>query len=141
MLTLKDFQNVLVSYHKDPDELVAKVDYTTLIDDEGNPVPRAILETVKGEKRGVLVAIGPGIIGWSLCNVKPGWTNGIYHEGDKFDKAKGIDLALRRAKIAQSLDLFGKTSFYQKVPFTLQEEFDKMIDRSFSYFQVPESEG
>lgn len=139
MLTLKDFPSVLVSYFKDSDKQIAKIDYTKLIDDEGNPVPRAYIETVKGGKRGVLVAIGPGIVGWSLCNVKHGWDkNGHWHDADTFDKAKGIDLALKRAKISEGLDLVGKTGFYSKVPFTLEKEFAKMVERSFHYFQIPE---
>lgn len=139
MLTLKDFPNVLVSYLNEPDQLVAKVDYLKLVDPQGNPVARAVLETIKGERRGVVVAIGPGIVGWSLCHVKAGWgRDGRWHEADKFNKAKGLDLALQRAKISATLDLVGKTSFYQKVPFSIQKEFDKMVERSFHYFQIPD---
>jgi len=124
MLTLKDFDSkVLVSYLYTPNKLVPKIFYKIW-------GPTAELETIKGQKRGVVVSIGDGIIGWSLCNIKSGL------DGDKFDKAKGIDLALRRAKIASQLTYGERRSFYQKVPFSIKELFDMMDLRSQKYFQI-----
>lgn len=122
MLTLKDFDGkVLVSYLYSPDKLVPKISYKMW-------GPIAELETIKGKKRGIVVAIGNGIIGWSLCNSE-----------DEFDKAKGLDLALKRAKIAAQLNYRERRSFYQKVPFSLKELFDTMDIRSQKYFQVEEN--
>ena len=64
-LTLKDFDSkVLVSYLKEDDRLQSAIDYRC----EGGP--KAILEVVKGERLGVVVALGAGVFGWSLCNKK-----------------------------------------------------------------------
>lgn len=125
MLTLKDFSRVLVSYYKRPNKLVAKVTYPKLSD-----FASARLELIKGEKKGVLVAIGPGIIGWSLCNNKE----------PQFRKDIGLAIALSRAEAVSKLTLFEREDFYSKVPFTLQYAFDEMMERSFLYFQIPDYE-
>lgn len=125
MLTLKDFGKVLVSYYKRPNKWVAKIEYPGL-----SNFAEARLGLIKGAKKGVLVATGPGIIGWSLCSNKE----------PHFKKDIGLAIALSRAITVSKLTLFEREDFYSKVPFTLQYEFDAMMERSFSYFQVPDSE-
>jgi hypothetical protein len=137
-LTLKDFDGkVLVSYLKEDDRLQSAIDYRC----EGGP--KAILEVVKGERIGVVVALGAGVFGWSLCNKKDqlvpvAETSGeivvISVPGDTFDKAIGLDKALQRAKIAQSLDAENRVSFYKKVPYTLSNLFEQMTERAEIYY-------
>lgn len=136
MLTLKDFGGkVLVSYFYEQDKMVPVIEHTLA-------GPIAKIEVIKGKKRGVIVSIGNGIIGWALCNTKDHWSpKGGWCQPDVFDKAKGIDLALQRAKIASKLTYRERLSFYSKVPFTLKPLFDEMNTRSQKYFQVDEIEG
>ena len=54
--------------------------------------------------------------------------------GDTFDKAIGLDKALQRAKIAQSLDAEARFSFYKKVPYTLSNLFEEMTERAEIYY-------
>lgn len=71
-----------------------------------------------GIRQGVVVSTGKNIVGWSLCNKK-----------DKFEKERGIQIALARAnKISE-----GGT--VKKTPFTLQPLVDKMLKRSSKYFK------
>ena len=128
ILTLKDFDKVLVSYLKNEDKKVAVLNHKM----DG---PDAEIVTIKGERRAVLVAIAPGVIGWSLCNQKGGYDRDfVYHMPDRFDKATGISIALKRAQIAAGLSTEGRVSFYEKIPFTLEELADKMHERSYQYF-------
>ena len=142
-LTLKDFNKVLVSYfYETPDEIVADVEWEET--EEGLvPVPK--LRKVGGKKRGVVVAIGPNILGWSLCNTKehdleiiPGVE--ITVPGDVFDKEKGLSIALMRADIASTLSSKERKSFYQKVPFTLSNLFESVDERSERYFTYEDEE-
>ena len=137
-LTLKDFDSkVLVSYLREDDRLQSAIDYTK----PGGP--QAVLEVVKGERIGVVVALGAGIFGWSLCNKKEqlipiidvdGSVTFVRTAGDTFDKAVGLDKALQRAKIAQSLDAEARFSFYKKVPYTLSNLFEEMTERAEIYY-------
>jgi len=140
MLTLKNFDKVLVSYLYEPDTYTAKVVYVSVpvIEgqaDTGKMMPRAILETVKGKRKGVVVAIGAGQIGWSMCNTKPGWSRKEgWHEGDVFDREKGLSLALKRADIASRLNRWERESFYTKVPDSIIDLFEEMDFRAQLYF-------
>ena len=80
----------------------------------------------KGFKRvsGIMVAIGPGIIGWSLCRYP-----------DVFNKQKGFEIALGRAKRAAELALEDGGSYYEKIPFSMIDLAEKMRDRSIKYFK------
>lgn len=139
MLTIKDFEHVLVSYFSKPDKLVAKINMKKDVD--GNPVPVPCLEVKKGEKKGVLVAIGPGIIGWSKCNTSEGYNAyGEYHYADDFDRARGLDIALGRAQRAALLDPTEREMFYSKVPHSMEEAFEEIKGRSYAYFQINDSE-
>ena len=118
MLTLADFNSVLVSYLKEPDKKVAVL----------NPKafgPEAIVQIVKGRKRGVIVAIAPGIFGWSHCRKK-----------GSFDREKGIGIALGRAVTALSMSDNGREDFYMEVPDSLVDVFNDMIERAEKYFQA-----
>ena len=64
---------------------------------------------------GVVVAIGRNLVGWSKCNKK-----------DKWDKVKGLELAVGRATITQ-LDL-------STIPPDMVEPAIKMITRSRRYY-------
>jgi hypothetical protein len=80
--------------------------------------------TKKGNPQGVVVAIAPGIIGWSLCNKK-----------DRFLKEKAIDIAAKRALKALYLDPVSRSEdYYTKIPFTLSELSLIMLERSEKYF-------
>lgn len=125
MLQLSHFKNVLVSYVRKPDTLIAKVDFHKLFG------PNAVLEVQKGAKKGVIVAIGPDILGWSLCNSSPSGS-------DVFNKSKGIDIALRRAIYAEKLSFLEREEFYDKVPLSMEKEFATMRERSEKYFQYEE---
>ena len=101
MLTIQDFDAVLIEYKRD----------------------------LKGNYKGVVVAIGPDIIGWSLCNPK-----------DTFEKRVGLSLALGRAIKAALMPLTDtkRLAFYETCPFTLNDIFDRMTVRSVAYFQQDE---
>ena len=123
MLTLKNFPKVLVEYKRKPSKFTAKV----VINDEG--FPEAKLQYIKGDVKGIVVAIGPNIIGWALCDKK-----------DKFSYEFGMDLALRRALIAQKLSYRNRGNFYATIPTTMLEYFKRMDDRSEKYFGITDSE-
>lgn len=118
MLTLQSFPKVLVEYKRKPSHLKSFV----AIEDG---VPTAKLQLIKGATRGIMVSIGPNIIGWALCDKK-----------DTFNLAYGIDLALRRANIAKNLSYRNRNSFYATVPDSMREMFVRMDDRSERYFPI-----
>ena len=80
------------------------------------------------------MAIGPGIIGWSLCNTGSGY----YWEKDVFDKELGLHIALSRAEAVSKMPVNERIEYYENVPSSMQEKFAEMVDRSYKYFQVPE---
>lgn len=120
MLTLNDFNKVLVEYQREKDKMVPLIENTIL-------GPRAYIDIVRGKRVGVVVAIGDGVLGWSLCNSK-----------DEFDKEKGLSIALHRAHYAGSLSIRGREEIYQKVPDSLIELFKKVNERSSRYFKYIE---
>ena len=77
---------------------------------------------------GVVIATGPGIIGWSICNTKA---------GDKFNKSQGIDIALVRANSSWVMDDSSLDNYYHTVPmgYGIEEKLEKMIARSITYFK------
>ncbi len=88
----------------------------------------------KGNPRGVVVAIGPGIIGWSLCS-----------KLDVFTKEQAKNIAFHRALKASTLDnsansitINDRDHFYMGVPDTLFEKFDKINERSYIYYKHKE---
>lgn len=120
MLTTNDFDNkVILEYYRD---------------NQGNP-------------RGVVVAIGPGIIGWSLCS-----------KYDVFTKEQAKNIALHRAVKAQTLSTLiedfklydedgnctdeltcsKRDLFYEALPQSLFNTFDKVLQRSYIYYKYKE---
>lgn len=79
----------------------------------------------KGNIQGMVVSVGRNILGWSLCNA-----------ADKFDKAKGINIALRRAQKSATLSLIEKEEYYLQVPQSLLDIAETMLKRSTLYFIV-----
>lgn len=133
MLTLESFNNkVLISYLKDDDKLKAVIDRT-------GEEPVAKIVTVNGRRRGVVVAIGANILGWSLCSSKRTWVIGVGYVVDTFDPEKGLGIALARADFASTLHQAERELYYEKVPFSLKELLMDMKVRSEKYF-VPEED-
>lgn len=119
MLTTKNFKNkVILEYYRDS----------------------------KGNPQGVVVAIGPGILGWSLCS-----------KLDVFTKKQAINIALNRAVKARNLsdvqkeyettdedgDIIEYTSsergeFYLTVPDSLIPTWNKITQRSYIYYKHKE---
>ena len=143
MLTLKDFPQALITYYRKPNKYTAKVVYNEVADDFGNlvSIPTAVLDCVRGERKGVLVAIGPGIVGWSMCK-EPVLLLSPYRfrEGDDFNKALGLHIALTRAIKVKAMSTWDKQEFYDSIPTTMQPAFKEMMDRSYKYFQIPNEE-
>jgi hypothetical protein len=67
------------------------------------------------KNRGVVVAIGAGVCGWSACNTKL----------DKFDKALGVCIAAGRA--------FNGSKTH--CPRWMEKDIGEMVARSFRHFK------
>lgn len=117
MLTVEDFdQRVLLEYVNDdtkriPSVAVGKAGYYTYI----KVKPRRHI--------GVFTSIGAGIVGWSLCCSR-----------DRFDKERGIHIALSRAVDAAELSPEERVLYYENVPNSIRGQFEDMLDRSFNYY-------
>lgn len=118
MLKLSDFEKPLVAYKRKPSKIKA---YVGISENGTEYVPK--LQYVKGEIIGIVVSLGYGIIGWSLCNKK-----------DCFNFELGMDKALKRALIAASLNNRNRSSFYANVPTTLIQLFQDMEERSMYFY-------
>ena len=123
MLKLNEFNKVLVEFLREDDKFIAVLDTNPL------GIPMARVQKITGKRIGVVVATGDGILGWSLCNSK-----------DEFDKEKGLSISLSRAHYAGSLSIRGREELYQKVPFSMEKLFNKMLERSSRYFKYEEEE-
>ena len=121
MLKLNEFNKVLVEFLREDDKFIAVLDTNSL------GIPMAYVQKITGKRIGVVVAIGDGVLGWSLCNSK-----------DEFNKEKGVSIALHRAHYAGSLSIRGREEIYQKVPDSLIELFEKVSERSSRYFKYDE---
>lgn len=86
--------------------------------------PSARLEFVKGEKRGVIVAIGAGKVGWSLCD-----------KLDKFDKTVGLEKAIERAEFLITASDTERALYFANVPRSMTSDVEEMVKRSFDYFK------
>ena len=108
---------VLIEYLYDT-KLVPYIEYNKL----GGP--RADIRTIK-TAIGVVVAIGPSIMGWSLCDKK-----------DTFNKAKALELALLRADVVACIPEEALEDFYlHAVPFSLGDLLLRVNERSLKYFK------
>jgi hypothetical protein len=118
LLKLEDVgSKVLVEYYREKTKNVP-----VLVQIEEGVFERNSI-VIKGRPIGVVVAIAPGVIGWSLCN-----------QDDVFSKEKAIDLALNRAFLAENMNEEVRTKFYAKMPRSLDKLFVKMDERSQIYF-------
>lgn len=91
---------------------------------------KVLVEYKRDEHRnpcGVLVSIGPGIIGWSLCS-----------KHDTFTKRQALNIALSRASKMEKASRTEKTEYYENMPYSLQQLAIKMIERSYAYFKIPD---
>lgn len=72
----------------------------------------------KGRKKvGVVVAIGRGRLGWSLCHI----SNGV----EKFDRERGIKQALKRAVLYR----------LGEIPKSVMEVYDRLYTSSYNYYK------
>lgn len=130
MIELKHFENVLVSYIRTPDKYGAKLYNEIIYDEIGESIVlKPILTYEKGKKIGIVVAIGPGIIGWSKCM-----------SIDTYDNKLGLHIALKRAMKALTLTYSERIEFIDSAPLSIQEDITKMLERSYKYFQIPDDE-
>ena len=100
-------------------KLTPYIDYTKL-------GPVAKINKVK-KPIGIVIAIGPSILGWSLCN-----------KLDVFDKEEAMKLALIRAELIEYLDPSEDLleGLYQDmVPVVLHDLIFNMNERSIKYFK------
>jgi len=70
-----------------------------------------------GHPIGVILSNGRNSVGWSLC---------ARSHGDSFDYKRGIMIAQAREANGYDVD---------KVPASIRDEFEKMLDRSQAYFK------
>lgn len=68
-----------------------------------------------GQPVGCVVAIGPGVVGWSKCNTKK----------DRFDKEMAKKIAAGRAEVFSS----------KPIPECMNDMFSQMTERSYRYFK------
>lgn len=74
-----------------------------------------------GNRKGCVVAIGAGVVGWSLCNFKA---------GDKFNKEDALKTAIGRAVLSPVEDI-------REVPHLLRDTVSYFKDkRSVRYFKA-----
>ena len=118
MLSLKNFPKALVQYAR------TKGKVTNMLSDSILYGYSCYRKFERGKKFGVVVALDKDILGWSLCNKK-----------DKFDKEKGVAIALGRAALASEMSLSERSNYYDQVPQSLVKVFEEMRERSKKYFQ------
>lgn len=80
-----------------------------------------ILRKTKSNIKGVVVAIGYGQIGWSLCDKR-----------DIFNKERGIKIAIERAVLHKDCDI---EEILKIAPKSLKENIIRINRRSHSYFK------
>lgn len=119
MLNVKDFPKVLVQYARTKSKVTAVLCGV----DSADYIPYVNYE--KGKKFGVVVAIDKDILGWSLCNKR-----------DRFNKEKGLAIALGRAALASEMTASERFDFYNRVPDSLVDLFEEIRDRSEKYYQA-----
>ena len=131
METIKEERKVLVKYLREKDEYSAKVCF----DEFGKPF--AHLEKTKGRIIGCIISTEKNIIGWSLFNKKDRkWSWDIKEQQEIFKKDKDLafHIAYNRSLYAESLSKEDLLKYYSKIPDSILEEVDKMLERSSKYF-------
>lgn len=74
--------------------------------------------------KGIVVALDNGIIGWSLCNRR-----------DKFNKEKGLEIAIRRAEKSSILTPAKLRKYYEAIPQSMRDTSYFVLERSKRYFK------
>ena len=131
METIREEEKVLVKYIREKNEYVAKVCF----DKSGKP--SAHLEVIKGRIIGCIISTKNQIIGWSLINKKDrkwSWDMKEQQEIFKKDKDLAFHIAYNRSLYAESLSKEGLLKYYSKIPDSILEEVEKMLERSLKYF-------
>lgn len=131
METIKEERKVLVKYLREKDEYSAKVCF----DEFGKPF--AHLEKTKGRIIGCIISTEKNIIGWSLLNKKDRkWSWDIKEQQDIFKKDKELayHIAFNRAIYAEILSKTDLLQHYLKIPDSIYEECQEMVERSKKYF-------
>ena len=131
METIKEERKVLVKYLREKDEYSAKVCF----DEFGKPF--AHLEKTKGRIIGCIISTEKNIIGWSLFNKKDRkWSWDIKEQQEIFKKDKDLafHIAYNRSLYAENLSKEDLLKYYSKIPDSILEEVDKMLERSSKYF-------
>lgn len=82
------------------------------------------LRNSKRQPKGVVVAIGAGIVGWSLCS-----------KHDTYNREHGLMIAHRRAVKARVLTTKELIEYYEKSPDSIKELIGIVGERSFVYFK------
>ncbi len=77
-----------------------------------------------GNLKGVVMAMGKGIYGWSMCDPK-----------DQFSKERGLNIAYNRALKASELDEEERTEYYSTIPRSLHSLFNKIEERASRYYK------
>ena len=142
MLKLKDFLNANLQYYYSTDKIIPLVEIKKTKTEGYEIVPKA--QRVRIPK-GLVVAIGPGIVGWSMCNDSekiitiedPEDKDSVIIEslkGDSFNKELGIHIALNRANYAATIGAAQREIYYENVPQTLRKLFNKMMEKSYTKF-------
>lgn len=81
------------------------------------------------KRKGVIIAIDKNVLGWSLC-----------HSKDKFDRIKGLRIALSRATYLLNLDTASRDIYcFENLPQSLVKDYKEMRTRSFKYFKNDKS--
>lgn len=77
-----------------------------------------------GNLKGVVMAIGKGIYGWSMCDPK-----------DQFSKERGLNIAYNRALKARELNEEERAKYYSNIPRSLRSLFNKVEERANRYYK------
>jgi hypothetical protein len=77
-----------------------------------------------GNLKGVVMAIGKGIYGWSMCDPK-----------DQFSKERGLNIAYNRALKASELNEEERIKYYSNIPRSLRSLFNKVEERANRYYK------
>jgi hypothetical protein len=76
-----------------------------------------------GKRKGVVVAIGNGYIGWALCKAS-----------DAFTSEQALNIALGRALKSSKLSSKELMDYYEDIPTSMNALVENMLTRSAKYF-------
>lgn len=133
MKDIKSYKNPLIEYIRTPKKTVAKIKNT-----KSGKVP--YLTEIGGNPIGVIVAIGPGMVGYSVCNTASKFDYAeigdvklirLAEAPDDFSKEVAFDIALSRAEMSPTERL----EFLKETPLKIKKRVDKMVERSYAYYK------